>query len=246
MLTKIPSGVRRKVIPTMLQVNVPNIRPRSVNVRKMTIISNAIRSNGVPITVIIPRPVLCRPLLTDNARTVNLITKAVKKTDRGPVVNLVMSIPVLRDGCMQPQTGVLMIILTANAVPLLLLPDVRAITAFPVPAVPTVKTPADTPATDVVTTLVRGAQKSIIPEAKPERPNAEHNVITVKTVHQEVRLIPVLMSVLPNAEAVMHVPITAVPDRSLFPAPLITTKCVYLLRNAEPGVILASITPIVP
>ena len=127
MLTKIPSGVRKKVIPTMLPVNARSIRLRSVNVRKMTIISNAIRSNGVPITVIILKPVLCRLLLTDNARTVNLITNNVRKTDRGLVVNLVMSIPVLPDGCMQRQTVVLMTILMANAVPPRLLPDVRAI-----------------------------------------------------------------------------------------------------------------------
>ena len=112
----IPSGARRKVIPTMLPVNVPNIRPRSVNVRKTIITSNVIRSNGVPITVIIPSLVPCRPLLTDNARTANLITNNVKRTGRGLVQNQVMSTPVLRGGCMQHQTGVLMIILTVNAV----------------------------------------------------------------------------------------------------------------------------------
>ena len=112
----IPSGARRKVIPIMLPVNVRSIRLRLVNVRKTTITLNAIRSNGVPIMVIIPSLVLCRPLLTDNARTANLITNNVKKTDHVPVANLVTSIPVLRDGCMQLQTGVLMIILTVNAV----------------------------------------------------------------------------------------------------------------------------------
>ena len=110
----------------MLPVNVPSIRLRSVNVRKMIIISNAMLSNGVPITVIIPSLVRCRPLLTDNVRTANLITNNVRKTDRGLVVNLVMSIPVLPDDCMQRQTGVLMTILTENAVPLHLLPAVRA------------------------------------------------------------------------------------------------------------------------
>ena len=126
MLIMIPSGARRKVIPTMLPINVPNIRLRSVNVRKMIIISNVIRSNGVPITVIIPSLVLCRLLLTDNARTANLITNNVKRTGRGLVQKQVMSTPVLRGGCMQHQTGVLMTILTANAVPLHLPPDVRA------------------------------------------------------------------------------------------------------------------------
>ena len=116
MLTKILSGARRKVISTMLQVNVHSIRLRLANVPVTTIISNAIRSNGVPITVIIPSLVLCRLLLTDNARTANLITNNVKRTGRGLVQKQVMSTPVLPDACMQPQTGVLMTILTVNAV----------------------------------------------------------------------------------------------------------------------------------
>ena len=121
---KIPNFVRKKVIPTMLPVNVPSIRLRSANVLVTTIISNATQSNGVPIMVIIPSLVLCRPLLTDNARTANLITKAVKKTDHVPVANPVMSTPVLRDGCMQLQTVVLMIILMVNAV---LMPNLKAV-----------------------------------------------------------------------------------------------------------------------
>ena len=125
MLTKIPSGARKKVIPTMLPVNARSIKLRSVNVRKTTITSNAIRSNGVPITVIIPSLVLYRRLLTDNARTANLITSNVKRTDRGLVAKLVTSTPVLRGGCMQHQTSVLMIILTVNAVPLHLLSAAR-------------------------------------------------------------------------------------------------------------------------
>ena len=123
----IQSGARKKDIPIMLPVNVRSIRLRSVNVRKMIIISNAIRSNGVPITVIIPSLVLSRPLLTDKARTESLITNNVKKTGRALVANLVMSTPVLPDVCMQPQTGVLMTILTANAVPLHLLLAARAV-----------------------------------------------------------------------------------------------------------------------
>ena len=111
----------------MLQVNVLNIRLRSVNVRKTIIISNVIRSNGVPITVIIPSLVPCRPLLTDNARTANLITNNVKRTGRGLVQNQVMSTPVLRGGCMQHQTGVLMTILMANAVPRRRQPAARAV-----------------------------------------------------------------------------------------------------------------------
>ena len=75
-----------------------------------------------------------------NVRTANLITKVVKKTGREPVVNKVMSTPVLRDGFMPPQTAVRGIILTANAVPLLLLPVVRPIIKSPVIR------PADRPA----------------------------------------------------------------------------------------------------
>ena len=100
----------------MLPVNVLNIRPLSVPVLVMKTILNAMLLLGVSKTVIIPSLVLCPLLLTDNARTANLITKAVKKTDRGLVAKLVMSTPVLRGGCMQRQTVVLMTILTANAV----------------------------------------------------------------------------------------------------------------------------------
>ena len=73
---------------------------------------------GVRITVIILRPVLCRPLLTGNVRTVNLITKVVKKIGREPAVRVVMSTLVLRDAFTQHQTVVHGIVLTVNAVPL--------------------------------------------------------------------------------------------------------------------------------
>ena len=89
--------------------------------------SNAIRLNGVPITDITPRPVLCRPLLTDNVRTASLITNNVKKTGRAPAVKPDMSTPVLRGGCMLLQTVVLMINLTASAVRLRLRPVVHPI-----------------------------------------------------------------------------------------------------------------------
>ena len=74
--------------------------------------------NGVKITAIILRPVLCLLLLTTNVRTANLITKVVKKTGRELVVNKDMSTPVLRDGCINRQTVVRGIALTVNAVPL--------------------------------------------------------------------------------------------------------------------------------
>ena len=93
----------------------------------MTTTSNAIRLNGVPITVITPRPALCRPLLTDNVRTASLITNNVKKTGRALVGKPDMSTPVLPDGYMLLQTVVFMINLTASAVPLRPLPDARPI-----------------------------------------------------------------------------------------------------------------------
>ena len=63
-----------------------------------------------------------------NVRTENLIIKDVKKTGRELVAKAVMSTPALRDGFMQHQTVVRGIIRTANAVPLLRLPDVRRTT----------------------------------------------------------------------------------------------------------------------
>ena len=125
MSTLTPSGARTKVIPIMLQVNVRNIRRRSVSVRKMIIISNAIRLNGVLIMVITLRPALCRPLLTDSVRTASLIINNVKKTGRALVGKPDMSTHVLRGGYMLRQTAVLMTSLTANAVPLRPRPVVR-------------------------------------------------------------------------------------------------------------------------
>ena len=82
----------------------------------MTIISNVMPLLGVNKTDTILKPALCRLLLTDNARTANLITNNVKKTDHVPVQNQVMSTLVLRDDCTKAQTVVLMTILTVNAV----------------------------------------------------------------------------------------------------------------------------------
>ena len=118
MSTPTPSGARTKVIPIMLPANVRSIRRRSVSVRKMIIISNAIRLNGVPIMVIIPRPALCRPLLTDSVRTASLITNNVKKTDHVLVGKPDMSILVLRGGCIKDPNSVSGILLMALVVPL--------------------------------------------------------------------------------------------------------------------------------
>ena len=76
---------------------------------------------------ITPRPVPCRPLLTDSVRTASLITNNVKKTGRVPAGNPDMSTPVLPDGYMLLQTAVSGIILTASAVPLHPQPVVRPI-----------------------------------------------------------------------------------------------------------------------
>ena len=187
----------------MLQVNVPSIRLRSANVPVTTIILNAIRSNGVPITAIIPSLVPCRLLLTDNARTESPITNNVKKTDRGLVANLVTSIPVLPDACMQPQTAVLMTVLTANAVQLRPLPDARPIipltvtlpVALPVPTLAVILVIA------VVPTNVREGRKTTA-EAKREQPNADQSVvIAVPHVQAVVPLIPVPLFLTMNAAA---------------------------------------------
>ena len=127
MSTPTPSGAKTKVIPIMLPANVRSIRRRSVSVKKMIIISNAIRLNGVLIMVITLRPALCRPLLTDSVRTENLITNNVKKTGRVPVVSPDMSTPVRQDVCMLLQTDVSGTVLMANAAPLRLRPVVRLI-----------------------------------------------------------------------------------------------------------------------
>ena len=80
----------------------------------------------------------------------------------------------------------------------------------------------------------------------PQRLSADQHAVTAKTVLLEVRLTPVLMSVLPNAAAVMPVPTPAGRALSPCPALLLKTESEYLQQNAELGVILASITPIAP
>ena len=68
--------------------------------------------------------------------------------------------------------------------------------------------------TDVVPTLVRQEHHRIITVLTAERLSADLLVIVVKTVHPAAGLIPVLMSVLPNVEAAMLVPIPAAQVRS--------------------------------
>ena len=171
---------------------------------------------GVRITGIIRKPVLCRPLLTGNVRTANLITKVVKKTGRELVVNKAMSTLVLRDGCMPRQTVVHGIALTVNAVPLRHLQVVRPIIRLPVTrhAAHPVLILADIPVTDVVMIPARPALLKTITDLMLLLPNAAQDVTDVKTVLPAAGLIPVLMSVLPNVEAAMLVPIPAAQVRN--------------------------------
>ena len=142
-----------------------------------------------------------------NVRTANLITKVVKKTGREPAVNKVMSTLVLRDGCINRQTVVRGIILTVNAVPLLLLPVVRPIIRLPVTRHADLpeRIPAVIPVTDVVMIPVRQGHQKTITDLMLLLPNAVPDVTDVKTVLPAAGLIPVLMSVLPNVEAAMLV-----------------------------------------
>ena len=181
--------------------------------------------NGVKTTGIILRPVLCRPLLTINVRTANLIIKAVKKTGRELVVNKDMSILVLRDGFMLPQTAVPGIILTANAVQLLLPPVVRPIIRLPVirHAAHLERIPAVIPVTVAVMTPVRPVLLKITPDHIPQQPNAAQDVTDVNLVRPvPARLIPDLMPERPNVtadRAVINVMIPVAQDKNLFLVP---------------------------
>ena len=237
--------VRRKVILITLPVSVRSIMPKSAPVPVTTITSNAMPPSGVKITDIILRPVPCRPLLTNNAQTDNLITNNVLKTVRGLVVNKDMSTLVPQGGYMQLQTAARGILLMVNAVPHRPLPDVRLTTALPVPVLPPVPMPAVTPVTVVVPIPVLPVLKTI-PAPWPDIPNAVRLVTDVKIVLPAVRLIPVLMSGLPNAGLVMLVPTPA--GRVLNPSLVLRpkTKFGFLLPNAAPAVMNANITQIVP
>ena len=80
----------------------------------------------------------------------------------------------------------------------------------------------------------------------PQRPSAGQHAVTAKTARPAVRLTQVLMSVLPNAAAVMPVPTPAGRALSPCPALLLKTKCVYLLPSAEHLVMNVSIIPTAP
>ena len=202
--------------------------------------------SGVKTTDIIPRPVLYLLIPTNNARTDSLIIKVVRKTDRGLAVNRAMSTPVLRDGFMLLPTAVLMILLTVNAARLLLLPDVRPITALTVPVRPPVPMPAAIPVTVVVMTTVRPERLKTIPVPYLLILNAVRPVSVAKTVLPAAHLIPALMSDLQNAGLVTLVPTPAgrVLNPSLVLRPRIRLK--FQQPSAEPLVILVKLIRIVP
>ena len=153
--------------------------------------------------VIIPKPVLCPLLLTDNVRTESLITNNAKRTDRGLVANQVSSTHVLREGCMPPQTVVLMINLTANAVQLRPLPDARPI--IPLTVTLPVALPVPTLAVILVIAVVPTNAHAVprtIQALKPEQLNADQSVVTaIHLAPVEAHLIPVPLFLTMNAAA---------------------------------------------
>ena len=180
----------------------------------------------------------------NNVRTDSLIIKDVRKTGREPAVNRVMSTPVRPDGFTLLQTGVLMILLTVNAVPHPPLPDVRLTTASTVQVPHPALTPAVTPVTVVVPIPVLPDPRTI-PVLWPDTPNAARLVTDAKTVLPAARLIPDLMSGLPNAEAVTLVPTPAGLAQNPFPVLLLRIKSEFLPPNAVQAAIPANITLIV-
>ena len=113
------------------------------------------------------------------------------------------------------------------------------------PEVLPVLIPAVTPVIVVVPTSVLAVPRTIR-ALMPQRLSAGQHAVTAKTVLLEVRLTPVLMSGLPNAEVAILAPTHAVPDKSPCPALLLKTKFVSLLQNAEHLVMNVNITQIAP
>ena len=144
---------------------------------------------------------------------------------------------VLRDGCMPLPTAARGILLTANAVRHLLLPDVQPTMASVVPVLLPVPIPADTPVINVAMTTVRPEHLKVIPVLFPDTQNAELPAIDVRVVLPAVRLIPVLMSGLPNAVPAMLVTIPANQVKNPFLALRKKQKRKFQRRNAEQLVI---------
>ena len=140
-------------------------------------------------------------------------------------MNKVMSTLVLRDAFTQHQTVVRGIILTVNAVPLLLLPDVRPIIRLPVirHAAHPVLILADIPVTAVVMITVRPELLKITPDHTQQQPNAVPDVTDVNLVRPvPVLLIPDLMPERPNVtadKAVINVMIPVEREKNRFLVP---------------------------
>ena len=230
----------------MLPVNVLNIRMLSVPAPVMTITLNVMPPSGVKTTDTTRLLVLCPLTLMKNVLMIILFIKNVKKIREEPAVNKDMSILVLRGGYMRLQTAARGILLTVNAVPHRPLPDVRLTTALTVPVRPPVPMPADIPVTAVAMTIVRPERLKTIPVPYLLIPNAEPPVSVAKIVLPAVRLIPVLMSGLPNAGLVMLVPTPAERVLNLSLALRPKTRFGFLLPNAAPAVMNVNITQIVP
>ena len=136
-----------------------------------------------------------------------------------------MSILVLPDGFMLPQTAVPGIILTVNAAPLLLLPVVRPIIKSPVTrhADHQEGIPAAIPVIVAVMIPARQGLLKTIPVLMPQQPNAGQDVTDVNPVRPvQVHPIPVLMPERPNVtadRAVTDVTIPAAQDKNPYPVP---------------------------
>ena len=97
----------------------------------------------------------------------------------------------------------------------------------------------------VVPTNVHAVQRTI-PDPMPAQLSAVRLAVTAKTVLQEVRLIPVIMSGRPNAVAAILVPTTAGPEqKAAFPAQVIIFQPELLLPNAAQDAMNADIILIV-
>ena len=162
-----------------------------------------------------------------------------------------MSTHVLRDAFMQHQTAVRGIILTANAVPLRLLPVVRPIIRSPVirHADHQEGIPAAIPVTVAVMIPARQGLLKTIQARIQQQPNAGQDVTDVNPVRPvQVHPIPVLMPERPNVtadRAVTDVTIPAAQDKNRFLVLLLIKKSAFPLLNAERDVTNVNIIRIV-
>ena len=96
----------------------------------------------------------------------------------------------------------------------------------------------------VPTNVPAGLKTTLVP--MPARLSAVRLAVTAKTVLPEAAITQVHTPVLRNAEAVITVPIPAVPDRSQYLVLQIIIKYASLQLNAEQAVTNVNIIPIVP